>query len=50
MSSRFEDLTYEEIAQKYGVTTRKIKREIQKALEELRDSLGDYLLALLLLL
>mgnify|MGYP004547468487 CR=1 FL=1 len=49
ISSRFEDLTYEEIAQKYGVTSRKVKREIQKALEILRDSLKDYLPVLLLM-
>ncbi len=49
MASRFEDLTYEEIAQKYGVTPRKVKREIQKALEKLRASLKDYLPLLLLM-
>mgnify|MGYP004573198013 FL=1 len=49
ISSRFEDLTYEEIAQKYGVTPRKVKREIQKALEKLRASLKDYLPVLLLM-
>lgn len=49
ISSRFEDLTYEQIAQRYGVTPRKVKREIQKALECLRASLKDYLPLLLLL-
>lgn len=49
LSSRFEDLTYEEIAERYGVTPRKVKREIQKALECLRASLKDYLPVLLLL-
>ena len=49
LSSRFEDLTYEEIAQKYGVTPRKVKREIQKSLEILRVSLKDYLPVLLLI-
>ena len=49
LSSRFEDLTYEEIAHKYGVTPRKVKREIHKALEELRSSLKDYLPVLLLM-
>ena len=49
LSSRFEDLTYEEIARKYGVTPRKVKREIQKALEKLRGSLKDYLPVLLLM-
>ena len=49
LSSRFEDLTYEEIAAKYGVSQRKVKREIQKALEILRASLKDYLPILLLM-
>lgn len=49
LSSRFDDLTYEEIARKYGVSPRKVKREIQKALEKLRDSLKDYLPILLLM-
>lgn len=43
ISSRFEDLTYEEIAAKYGISPRKVKREIQKSLEILRISLKDYL-------
>lgn len=43
LSSRFEDLTYDEIALKYNVTPRKVKREIQKALEKLRSCLKDYL-------
>lgn len=42
ISSRFEDLTYEEIAAKYGISPRKVKREIQKSLEILRVSLKDY--------
>lgn len=49
MASRFEDLTYDEIAAKYGVSPRKVKREIQKALEILRASLKDYLPLLLLM-
>jgi len=43
MSSRFGDMTYAEIAEKYGVSTRKVKREIQKALARLREMLEDYL-------
>ena len=42
-SSRFEDLTYNEIAAKYGVSPRKVKREIQHVLEIMRISLRDYL-------
>lgn len=43
LSNRFEDLTYAEIAAKYGVTPRKVKRVIQKSLESLRLALKDYL-------
>ncbi len=50
LSSRFEDLTYEKIAQKYGVTPRKVKRDIQKTLEKLRIELKDYLPLLLFML
>lgn len=49
MASRFEDMTYEEIAEKYSVSPRKVKREMQKALETLRASLKDYLPLLLLM-
>lgn len=48
MDSRFEGLTYNEIAKKYGVTPRKVKRDIQKVLEKMRISLKDYLPFLLL--
>ncbi len=43
ISSRFQDLTYDEIAAKYNVSPRKVKREIQKMLEILRKELKDYL-------
>lgn len=49
MDSRFEGLTYNEIAAKYNVTPRKVKRDIQKVLEKMRVSLKDYLPALLLI-
>ena len=42
-SSRFEGLTYDQIAGKYGISARKVKREIQKVLDILRKSLKDYL-------
>lgn len=42
-SSRFEDMTYEEIAKRYNVSTRKVKREIQSVLAMMRSSLKDYL-------
>lgn len=48
MSSRFDGLTYNEIADKYNVTPRKVKRDIQKVLEKMRISLKDYLPVLLL--
>lgn len=42
-SSRFEDMTYEEIAKRYNVSPRKVKREIQSVLAMMRSSLKDYL-------
>lgn len=42
-ASRFEGLSHNEIAVKYGYTPRKIRREIGKALEELRELLKSYL-------
>ncbi len=50
LSSRFEDLTYEKIALKYGVSQRKVKRDIQKTLEKLRSVLKDYLPIFLIML
>ena len=47
-SSRFENLTYNEIAEKFNVSPRKVKREIQRVLELMRHSLKDYLPLLLL--
>lgn len=43
-ASRFEGLTYNEIAQKYGITPRKVKREISNTLAQIRVRLKDYLL------
>ena len=42
-ASRFESLTYKEIALKYNITPRKVKREIQHVLSIMRTSLKDYL-------
>ena len=36
-------MTYKEIAQKYGVSERKVKRDITKVLNILRIALKDYL-------
>ena len=43
LASRFDNLTYNEIAEKYGVSPRKVKREIQHVLGIMRISLKDYL-------
>ncbi len=43
LSSRFEGLTYKEISEKYNISERKVKREIQKVLELMRIALKDYL-------
>lgn len=43
LASRFENLTYSEIAEKYDISPRKVKREIQHVLEIMRTSLKDYL-------
>lgn len=42
-ASRFEGLSHNEIAIRYGYTPRKVRREIGKALETLREILGSYL-------
>ncbi|EKC62617.1 hypothetical protein LEA_11750, partial [human gut metagenome] len=35
--------TYQEIAQRYNISVRKVTREIQQCLKLLREDLGDYL-------
>lgn len=50
LARRFNEMTYKEIADKYGVTTRRVEFELEKALKLLRVSLKDYLPALLILL
>ena len=42
-ASRFQGMTYQEIARRYGVSERKVKREIMDALSSLRVALKDYL-------
>ncbi len=42
-ASRFQGMTYQEIAQRYGVSERKVKREIMDVLASLRVALKDYL-------
>ena len=48
LSSRFDGMTYDEIAAQYGVSPRKVKREIQRVLADIRIALRDYLPLLLL--
>lgn len=49
IANRLENQTYQEIAQRYGISVRKVTREIQRCLKLLREDLGDYLpLAVLL--
>lgn len=43
IANRFENQTYQEIAQRYGISVRKVTREIQRCLKLLREDLGDYL-------
>ena len=50
LDSRFNDLSYDEIAGKYGVTIFKVKREIYTATHRLRTALQDYLPPVLVVL
>ncbi len=50
VARRFEELSYKEIAQKYGITVRRVEFELEKAAKQLRVALKDYLHILLLLL
>lgn len=43
LDNRFGDLSYEEIAAKYGISTIKVAREIQLTLRTLRIALKDYI-------
>lgn len=49
IANRFENQTYQEIAQRYGISVRKVTREIQRCLKLLREDLGDYLPVAMLL-
>jgi len=42
--SRFEDMTYEEIAVEMGISVNGVKMNIKKALGNLREKLSDYLI------
>ena len=43
-------LSYKEIAEKYGITVRRVEFELEKAVKQLRVALKDYLPVLLMLL
>ncbi len=47
--SRFEDLTYKEIAHKLGISEKTVENQIVKALKLLRAKLGPYLSIILLI-
>ena len=49
IANRFEDQTYQQIAERYGISVRKVTREIQRCLHLLREDLGDYLPVVMLL-
>lgn len=48
--SRYNDKTYQEIAEELGITHRRVHTEMQRALGVLREALKDYLPAALLVL
>ena len=50
LARRFEELSYKEIAEKYGITVRRVEFELEKAVKQLRVALKDYLPVLLMLL
>lgn len=47
-ANKFEGKSYREIADRYGITTRKVDYELQRAISSLRLSLKDYLTVLAL--
>ncbi len=49
LASRDDNLTYDQIAVKYGLTRRQVMRNMNNALTQLRDHLSDYLPASVIL-
>lgn len=50
LDSRFDDLNYDQIADKYAISKIKVKREVRAAVQLLREALMDYLPILIILL
>ena len=48
IARRFEEMSYKEIAEKYGITVRRVEFELEKAVKQLRVALKDYLPVLLI--
>jgi RNA polymerase sigma-70 factor (family 1) len=48
--SRFDDMTYEEIAVEMGISINGVKMDIKKALEHLREKLAEYLVTVFIAL
>ncbi|MEG1839108.1 MAG: sigma-70 family RNA polymerase sigma factor, partial [Bacteroidaceae bacterium] len=48
--SRFEDMKYDEIASKIGISVNTVKYHMKNALMQLRSELKDYLITILVLL
>ena len=46
---RFEDLSYEEIAELLNISVNTVRYHIKSALKKLRDDLGEFLIAIILL-
>lgn len=50
IARRFEEMSYKEIAEKYGITVRRVEFELEKTVKLLRVALKDYLHILFVLL
>lgn len=50
VANRYEDLTYKEIAEQFGLTSGQVDYEMNKAIKILQNALKDYLLVILIML